>query len=123
MKGFAEYLSSHFPNLLIDFNSLLTTDQTLESFNGYISALLQDFWQAVEARTLVGEQFRTLFSVLDTDDIPYAIARADRLKALHNRLRERIDAVRRDLAKLQKVVVRLERAQALAQHEVRVAQT
>ena len=84
---------------------------------------MQDFWQAVEARTLVGEQFRTLFSVLDTDYIPYAIARADRLKALHNTLRERIDAVRRDLAKLQKVVVRLERAQALAQHEVRVAQT
>ena len=69
----------------------------------------------------VDEQVRTLFSVLDTDDIPDAIERADRLKTSHNRLRERINVVRRDFAKLQKVAARLERAQALAQHEVRAA--
>ena len=54
--------------------------------------------------------------------IPDAIDRADRLKASHNRLRERIDAVRRDFAKLRKAAARLERAQAMAQHVVRVGQ-
>ena len=122
MKGFAEYLSRRFPILRIDFNSLLTKDQTQESFNDYISALLLDFWQVVEARMRVDEQVRTLFSVLDTDDIPDAIEREDRPKESHNMLRERINAMMWDFAKLQKVTARLEREQALAQHEVRAAQ-
>ena len=87
MKGFAKYFSRRFPNLRIDFNSLLTTDQTQEFFNDYISAPLLDFWQVVVVRTLVNEQVRTMFSVLDTDNIPDAIDRADRPKAPHNRLR------------------------------------
>ena len=41
-----------------------------------------------------------MFSVLDTDNITEAIDRASMPDAFHPRLRERIDTVRRDFAKL-----------------------
>ena len=53
MKCFVKYFSRRFSNLRIALNSLLKTEQTQESFNDNISALLLDFWQVVEARTRV----------------------------------------------------------------------
>ena len=53
MKCFVKYFSRRFSNLRIALNSLLKMDQTQESFNDKISALLLDFWQVVKARTRV----------------------------------------------------------------------
>ena len=69
LKGYVEYISRWYMDLLIDFNSLLTTEQTRESIKDYKCALLLVYLHVIEVRTLVDEQVMALSSILDTNNL------------------------------------------------------